>query len=391
MATEKVTETKRRRPWGRVILTALLLLAAIVAFLFLRYVTGMLPGEQAAGRWAGDAGRFAQVTAFLPEHLGLNQETMDGIPRGIHDGIVEQGLDPNLPENTFAYAFASSAQPLQVSSYRRGPAEVFATGVGGNFFLFQPVNLISGSYLPADGVNQDMVLIDADLAWDLFSATDVAGKTVYISGIPYLISGVYRPFRDFASRASYSERPHLFFYYGALRAGPITMVQVVLPNPISGLGEELLQDAMESAVSEGDRASLVVVQNSGRYRIPALWGVIRSFGQRSMVQTGLLLPYWENAARMAEDFAALMIVLLFLLLLYPAFGALRLICRAWRRRKWRFFRSAWKKADDKREEKREARWRGQAAAREADIEVQYDLDEIIRSVRESEAYHETEM
>jgi len=386
MTREKQSSVKK--PWGRIVICSLLLLCAVICFFFLRHVTQMLSSEQAAARWGADVGRFAQVTAFLPEHEGLPAGASAGIPMAINGAIREQGLTAHVPEGGFSYAYAASPIPLQVSSRDRGEAAVFATGVGGNFFLFQSVQLISGAFLPVESVNRDYVLIDETLAWYLFGAVDVAGMEVFINHTPYIISGVYRPNRDFASRAAYADRPHLFFFYDTptmFSGAPITMVTAVLPNPLTGLAEEMFREALDGLNVNED--GFVLVDNTRRYTIPALFRVIRGFGTRSMYQTGLRLPYWENAARMAEDFAALALVLFVLFLLFPLFCGVQLLVRRWRRRKWRT-RDAWERLDQKREARREEKWRQEQGledpAPEIESDQEYDLEEIIRSVRESE-------
>jgi len=355
----------------------------------------MLPSEQAAERWGADVGRFAQVTAFLPEHNSLSPGAAGHIPLAINGAMREQGLTALVPEGGFSYAYAASPIPLQVSTRDRGPVAVFATGVGGNFFLFQSVQLISGAFLPVESVNRDYVLIDETLAWLLFGAVDVAGMEVFINYTPYIISGVYRPNRDFASRAANTDGPHMFFFYDtpAMFSGaPITMVAAVLPNPLTGLAEEMFREAMDSL--DVDEDSFVLVDNTRRYTIPALFRVTQGFGTRSMYQTGLRLPYWENAARMAEDFAALALVLFVLLLLFPLFCGVQLLIWRWRRRKWRT-RDAWERLDKIREERREEKWHQEqgleGSVNEIDLDQEYDLEEIIRSVRESEEEDETEI
>jgi len=394
----KTKQTSVKKPWGRIVVCSLLLLCAVVCFFFLRHVTQMLPSEQAAARWGSDVGRFAQVTAFLPEHEGLSPGVAAGIPMAIHGAMREQGLTAHVPEGGFSYAYAASPVPLEVSSRDRGPIQVFATGVGGNFFLFHSVQLLSGAFLPAESVNRDYVLIDETLAWNLFGAVDVAGMEVFINQTPYLISGVYRPNTDFASRASYGDRPHMFFFYdapGLFGGGLITMVTAVLPNPLTGLAEGMFREAVDDlGPEEGSEDSFVFVENTGRYRISALFRVIRDFGTRSMYQTGLRLPYWENAARMAEDFAALALVLFVLLLLFPLFCGIHLLVWLWRRRKWRA-RDGLVRLEQMREARREEKWRQEQEAEdpvyEIDVDQEYDLEDIIRSVRESEEKDETDM
>jgi len=390
---EQTKQTRAKKPWGRIVICILLLLCAVVCFFFLRHVTRMLTGEQAASRWGSDVGRFAQVTAFLPEHDGLSPGEVQSLPLAIRGAMQDQGLTALVPEGGFTFAYAASPITLQVRSRDRGPAAVFATGVGGNFFLFQSVELISGAYLPAEGINRDLVLLDEALAWALFGAVDVAGMEVFVRNTPYIVAGVYRPKQDFASRAAYGDRPHMFFFYDTLArdfgALPITMITAVLPSPLTGLADEMFQDAMDTLGVDED--SFVFVNNTDRYRWRDLFRVVRDFGMRSMYQTGLRLPYWENAARMAEDFGALALVFLILFLLYPLWCGICLLVWLWRRRKWRV-RAVGVRLEAIREERREAKWREEQGLLADDGAVDpYDLEEIIRSVRESEENDETEI
>ena len=49
-----------------------------------------------------------------------------------------------------------------------------------------------------------------------------------------------------------------------------------------------------------------------------LLGLVAQFGTRSMQKLGVLLPYWENAARCMEDYCALLCFLGWLFILIPA-------------------------------------------------------------------------
>ena len=60
------------------------------------------------------------------------------------------------------------------------------------------------------------------------------------------------------------------------------------------------------------------MQNTGRFSLTSLISVIGSFGKRVMTTSGVVYPYWENAARMLESYAALYLVLAALLVLMPA-------------------------------------------------------------------------
>ena len=380
----RAEEGKLGLGWKRIAVCVLLLLLAGISGLFLRHITNMLPSQQAAERWGGaNAGRFAQVTVFLPEYGGLTPHLVNGFMSSVFGELTLQGLAPHTPAGAPVHAYSAEGM-LQVASRSRGPIDVYVTGVGGNFFLFHPVQLISGASLPTESMNRDLVVIDETLAWRLFGATNVAGMDVMINGAPYVISGVYRTLDNFASRAAYGDMPHMFLFYDALAdirgSVPITTLEVVLPNPLTGMAETIVREALDAVNVDEDGFRLV--NNTGRYRFLPLLGVARDFGERSMYRTGLRLPHWENAARMVEDFAAMALVLLLILLLYPTIVIVQFGYRRWRVRKWRIA-LARKKLEEIKERRRAATWEDTRAL-QGEEENQYHVDEIIREIKESE-------
>ena len=102
--------------------------------------------------------------------------------------------------------------------------------------------------------------------------------------------------------------------YSALNAMaelPIDCYEIVLPDPVSGFAKKLMTEKFP--VGEG-----VIVQNTGRFSLSGLISVIGKFGKRVMTTNGVIYPYWENAARMAESYAALLLILGTLFGLMPA-------------------------------------------------------------------------
>ena len=381
----------RRGKWLTISVCLFLLLLTAVAILFFRHVTAVLPTERAAERWARGDTHFGQVSAYFPQHHGLTQGSVQGITNWIRGSLVDQGfsLGPDGQGGDFSYAYSAQGV-LQIRSPYQGEISAYASFVGGDFFLFQSLPLLSGSYLPLDSINRDMVLLDETLSWWLFGATDVAGMPVYIEGDRHIVAGVYRPFGDFFSRAAYGEEPQLILYYDAVADSimpPITALQVVLPNPITGFAASILSEALENGGIEEDQFFLV--NNTDRYRISALIQVIRDYGSRSMYRAGLSLPFWENAGRMTEDYAALALVLVFLLLLFPVLRFAVYLVLRWRRRKFRLFRwlfRSWEDRSEAKKRKRRDTSPGKTIGPETrrENEQAFDIEEIIRSVRESE-------
>ena len=170
---------------------------------------------------------------------------------------------------------------------------------------------------------KDRVVIDRELAWQLFGGTQLAGMTVEINGKPFYIAGVIERESDkftqraFAGQQSDAENktggtpPMLFMSYAAYTAlndsssgggdilppaadgktaaadasagdggAGLSCYEIVLPNPIAKFGANL--------VSEGFKAqSPIVVENSDRYRFANIWSIFKSPGFSSTARSSL--------------------------------------------------------------------------------------------------------
>ena len=351
MAIRDIKITKRRIVLG--ILALVFALLAIVFALWSRQITGALQSQHAAERWAADNRQMAQISAFLPEHHGLSQPALNRVLSTIRRNLTDEGFAPDDGD----WAFAYSADTVLRVHAEGNSSMAHVSGVGGNFFLFHNVLLISGAYFSGDAINRDLVMLEESLAWHLFGAIDVAGFELQIDGKPFIVSGVFRPAGDFANRAAHGEFPRMFMLYDAMLTqmpgAPITAIQFVLPNPIRNMAEDMVGEALESEGVPEDE--YLLINNSTRFSFSARWRIIWQFGQRSMYQMGLSLPDWENAARMAEDFAALYLFLSLFFSLWPILYALWIIRLLWKHKSWSA-RTVWQKADNVREQKRESEW-----------------------------------
>jgi hypothetical protein len=174
------------------------------------------------------------------------------------------------------------------------------------------MKLLSGSYIYEDDFSRDRVVLNEALAWALFGATDVAGMSVTIGDVPYFIAGVVQSEDDPASVKAGADEPCIFVHieefhdYGD---SVISSYELVMPNPIKNYARNFAMDKLQ-----GDG---VVVENSGRYSLSNIFEIIMNFGDRSMGESGILFPYWENAARYTEDMAALRVVLAAVAALVP--------------------------------------------------------------------------
>ena len=160
----------------------------------------------------------------------------------------------------------------------------------------------------------DLVVLDEETAWRIFGGTDLTGMTVTINDKAFVVGGVVHREDDFASKRAYSGEGGIFLSFTALTRlledTRISCYEIVMPDPISGFAKGLVSDVFP--VGNGD-----VVQNSGRYSPVSLLTVLKNFPGRSMRLNGVIYPYWENAARLTEDYAALLLLAAAVFLLIP--------------------------------------------------------------------------
>ena len=97
---------------------------------------------------------------------------------------------------------------------------------------------------------------------------------------------------------------------------------------------KLVNSIREAIVLSGLKDG-IVVETSSRYSLGNLLDVIGDFGKRSMGLSGIIYPYWENAVRLTEDYAALLLTLTALFALMPGIiltvTMVRILKAGWRK------------------------------------------------------------
>ena len=285
----------------------------------------ILLSQQAAKYWAGESDeRFAQLSCFFPVGGGVSADTIKAFRKGIDGKLNDAGVEPREEGESWTDCY-SAVGSLTVSG-DRDSSEATAIGVDGNFFLFHPYELLSGSFISEDDLMKDRVVLDYELAWKLFGGTSLEGMTVKIGGTPYYVAGVVRRETDKFSNKAFSGDPVVFMAYSTFSSfqetTSISCYEVAMPDPISNFGKNLLAESFKAQKA-------VVVENSSRYSLPAIYGMFKNFGDRSMATTGVIYPYWENAARVSEDYVARLSLIAVFLGIFPficfAILAVRLI------------------------------------------------------------------
>ena len=338
------------------ILCGLLALACVCCACGAAALGRLLPSQFAAERWAGDSDQnYRQLSCFLSvdEPVTLNQ--IYAFRYAILDKLHEAGMDADTDTRLFRDAWSCSGKVYAATDLGHG--EISAIAVGGDFFHFHPLRLLSGCYLSESDLMKDGVLLDEEAAWMLFGGVDLEGMELRINGLPFVVSGVVERESDFASQKAYQDGMGLYLSYDAYtqlqESAGATCYELVLAEPVRGFSLSFAREKFP--VGRG-----LILENSDRFSFGRLFGLLGQFGQRSMQTHGVLYPYWENAARCLEDWAALLVLLALLFALFPAGMLLFLLVRALLRAKRRLSEEllpAWKeKAEDSLNRQQRKRW-----------------------------------
>lgn len=313
-------------------LTVIILLAAFLGItVWCNNEIQNLEDQQAAVRWDAEGG-CAQVSAFFTRGLEVNDFQIMSFERELENALTEAAVTVEN-ENARLYVDAYSAQGKITVISDQSTLEAGAIGIGGDFFFFHPLQLVSGGYFSGNDLMKDSIIVDEEAAWQLFGSSDIEGMSVTIGGVPHYISGVVkRQEGRFAENAGLNNTiiyvsAETLSEYGTSEG--ISCYEVAAPNPVKGFVYNTLKEKFGLKEDE-----MLVVENSSRYSLEAMIPVVLDFGIRSMQNSAVHFPYWENIARGYEDVRAVVLIIQFIFLLIPGIIILTALIIKWKNRKY---------------------------------------------------------
>ncbi len=308
-----------------------------ILFLILTGVIALLAGAQAeqriARRWSSEGGT-AQVSCFFSPNAGVTQDSIESFEHSLDNALKEASIEQESPNpGARLWADAYSADGTITLSTDKGAVQADALGIGGDFFLFHQLRLLSGSYFSGNDLMHDYVILDRETAWQLFGSTDVAGMLVTISGRPHMVIGVVERPSGKLYEAAGLDGPRVFVSYETLSAygnsGGINHFEIVMPNPVKQYALNYVREQLGSQEREVE-----VLENSTRYSIGKRLRLLLDFGTRSMNGKAIIYPYWENVARGYEDILALLTLFQMVFAIYPSGVLLVWIVIRWKNKTW---------------------------------------------------------
>lgn len=370
-----------------VIVLASLFVVNLILGAVSRHIVSLMPEMNGAARWSQEH-RMAQISLYFTEDQMVEEEGIKRLEYNLERKLTDAGvtvetyLDNEEEKNSESetqiietikvedmgsdqkiketgptlsdiYASCYSAQGIVSITFENRTADrVNALGVGGDFFVIHPLSLIAGSFFDDSNLMKDGIVIDEELAWQLFGSSDVIDQMVTIGGIPHYIRGVVRKDTGRIRRAAGLDESYVYMSYDSLSrygeilsgrtqskevsedggtalSGGINCYEVIMPNPVDGLA---LKSVKESAGV--DEKYIYAIDNTDRFSFFSILRVIRDFGTRSMWGKPIFYPYWENTARGWEDVLSVLLffrlVCILILIGFFTFWIIHL----YRHRKW---------------------------------------------------------
>lgn len=198
-SARKARKNKKRRrwritPWKKTALWFCLffLLLAGALHMFRVFRSSGFEDQNEASRWGNDAA-YAQVSAFLPSENAMKQEEIMQLEYEINMALAQDSIKvASDKEGARLWQDCYAGMGTLPITANKQTVQAEAVGTGGEFFMFHPLILSSGSYYSSSSIMKDEILLDQQTAWRLFGSFDVVGRTVRVDDTNLRIAGVFK-------------------------------------------------------------------------------------------------------------------------------------------------------------------------------------------------------
>ena len=202
--------------------------------------------------------------------------------------------------------------------------EVF--GVSNDFAVIHPFCYESGGFLPDENGDRFSIVLNTQLAWNLFHSYQVLGSFVEINGLSFQVVGVVNEGQDEIAETTGVTKPRAYVQFrqlAVLANGPVenvssadeasnlvhdtdfavTCYEVLLMDPIKNISYNDLVQALSDTVGYSeDSSALQIICNTSRFHVTSLWKKYFPLKKSYSDSNTLQIPYYERSARLAEQY-----------------------------------------------------------------------------------------
>ncbi len=279
--------------------TAIVLVFALTVVGVIELVVGgkrdSLDYLKAGKRWSSDGSPYAVIAAYTDDDNGFDESTLGMWEHSMESALTEAAVS-SVGGRRWAYA-ASFETELTVSAKKTTTALV--TVAVGDFFTFHTYDFVFGSGFLNDMSNPMGVVLDEDLAWKLFGATNVVGMTFTAGGEEYTVSGVYKPEKTGGAYGyTYGKRPRMIMSgrgYAKIGQCSYTTYEAVLPNPVKSFAKNIFDNVIRLNEDKSD-----IIEATKRFSLENRFSNMKKLTYSWININTLEYPYWENEARVSD-------------------------------------------------------------------------------------------
>lgn len=291
---------------------------------------------------------YAQVSAFISPGHGMQLDEVSNVRSSIAEKLNKDSYSDSMTGGR-VWIDAYSCETNINLRKDTNTLSATAVGVGGDFFQFHPMKLLSGSYIADSDLNHDRIVVDENFAWAMFGSNDIVGMQVWLGDSIYFISGVVEVPEDDISALAYGDNNRVYMYYSELKRInenlPITCYEAVLPNPISNYAYYALREAYGLSDDSEDTSlnkkknplsfdDVEIIENTKRFNTMELLTNIKTWKFRTMRTSSVGYPYWENVARVQDDTQMRLLLVRIILLIFPILSGIWFVYGLWKKKTW---------------------------------------------------------
>ena len=198
-------------------------------------------------------------------------------------------------------------------------------GVGGDYASLHSFIYESGGFLQQDDPGRLSIVLNTQMAWNLFRSYEVLGAFVEINGTVYSVVGVVNDGTDELSETVGATKPRAYIQFSQLASLAnggyvpqtsmetdaavkeadlaVTCYEVLLMDPINNIAFNDLKKALTDSVGYSeDTSKLVLINNTDRFNVISLYKKYFPLKKSYTGGDGISVPFYERSARLAEQY-----------------------------------------------------------------------------------------
>lgn len=284
------------------------------------------PYNQAASFWS-DNKDCVQMSCFFEEGADFTTDRVVALRGEMYKALETVSVVPEEGKEVIAEAYSTPLGSYNFTSPSGARADAKVTAAGGRFFLFRNFVLMNGGYFSDDDLRQDGVVLSENLAWVLFGSTDIAGMDVTINDKDFYVAGVIQEPVSKLDKKTAGEGYRAYISYsgaselngGSTAAAPassddqnddtaskpaavsnavkdVSCYECIMPSPV----KDFAYNSFRNYLEENFNGKYETVNNTERFNASELSRAFKKRSENVIRDKALILPYWENASRIAE-------------------------------------------------------------------------------------------